>query len=76
MIIYLPRPNSDSNISDEVHTCMNTEYHGLRHRMSLTHVNARTIMVHCECTRVYQYGCNVHNGKEQSRIRSVSWLLA
>jgi hypothetical protein len=42
------RPNSHSNIEDEVHMTTDIVYvHGLRSRMSLTHVNARATIVHC-----------------------------
>jgi hypothetical protein len=54
-------PNSESNVEDEVHMTTDIVYiHGLRNCMPLTHANARAIMVHCECTRVYQSGFIAH----------------
>jgi hypothetical protein len=47
---FKTRPNSDSNIEDEVHMTTEIVYvHVQRSRMSLTHANACAIMVHCEC---------------------------
>jgi hypothetical protein len=54
------RPNSDYKIENEVHMTTDIVHvNGLRNLMSLTYANSREIMVQCEYTRIYQYGCSV-----------------